>query len=348
MNHKKVMTMEKPMFSILMPAYNVEAYIRDTVGCIMGQSFKDWELVLVDDCSTDGTADIIRQLASADSRIKVSFRSGNAGKVHVPRCDAAALATGEYVVPVDADDMVDSDFLRKLRDRIAETSADLVIPGMWRFSDEEQPYKILPKDDFDMARVWKGRDLVRHTLVEWKIPMAGFACRRNLYLSGTPSLTDEDSAALYADELFSRILLCRSGKVAFCDGEYLYRMNPTSITSLNADRYGAYESDRSLVGMMVRLFGEGSEEHLLAEEQLFFGAVGALRKLNAGTVSPEVSRTLMSHASAVVGSVDVKSLRGRVSGRYLALMSLPLPIARIALKWIDRVMSKTGFSFHRH
>lgn len=339
--------MKKPLFSILMPAYNVGKYIRESVGSLTSQDFRDWELIIVDDCSKDDTADIIRELEAADSRIKTSFRSENAGKVHVPRCDAARHATGEYVVPIDADDKVSPGYLTKLAESIAAFSPDMVIPEMWRFADGEEPYKLLPKEDVDTEKVWPGRDLVGLTLGGWRIPMAGFACRRELYLKGNPSVTKEDEETLYADELFSRILLFRCKSVAFSDARYLYRENPASITSVNMGRYGSSDSDRRLVAMMSRLCGEDSEEFRRANDQLFYGAVDALRISNRRGVPKEDVRTLERMVAATLREVDLKSLRGRVSSRYLALMSLPVPMARIGMKVIDYLMKKTGVSFAR-
>lgn len=342
---QKRQVMKKPLFSILMPAYNVAKYIREAVESIQKQSFEDWELIIVDDCSKDNTADIIKELASLDKRIRVAYRNENSGKVHVPRCEAAGLAVGEYVVPIDADDKVASGFLSTLARCVKNGSPDLVIPEMWRFANDGEPYKLLPDIDVATERVWDGKDLVKLTLVNWRIPMCGFACRRDLYLAGDPDLTNEEESTLYADELFSRILLLRSKRVTFCEARYLYRLNPTSITNVNAFRFGCFDSDRWLAEMMGRLMGQGSEEHLLAEEQLFWRAVEALRTCNKGGLPKDEVRSIVKLASSVMKDLNLYRFKGRVSVRYLMLMSLPVPVARRALGVIDYLMLKTGVSF---
>ncbi len=66
-----------PKVSIVLPTYNGEKYIRESVESIINQSFTDWELIIVDDCSTDHTAMIVDQYASEDFRIKVIHNKKN-------------------------------------------------------------------------------------------------------------------------------------------------------------------------------------------------------------------------------------------------------------------------------
>jgi glycosyltransferase involved in cell wall biosynthesis len=98
-----------PYFSLLMPAYNEAATITETIGSLLLQSFDDWELIIVDDGSTDQTASIVKQLATTDQRIKLIHGS------HAGRGAARNLtlqhATGEVYIPCDADDLYFCDML---------------------------------------------------------------------------------------------------------------------------------------------------------------------------------------------------------------------------------------------
>ena len=60
-----------PKVSIILPTYNGKKYIRESIDSILKQSFTDWELIVVDDCSTDGTAEILKEYVSEDKRISV-------------------------------------------------------------------------------------------------------------------------------------------------------------------------------------------------------------------------------------------------------------------------------------
>ncbi len=98
-------------FSVVMPAYNAEAYIRQAVESVIAQTFTDWELVVVDDCSADSTPDIVEELALMDARIKFSRLDRNSGNAYKPRMRAILSSEGRYVVTLDADDYLEADFL---------------------------------------------------------------------------------------------------------------------------------------------------------------------------------------------------------------------------------------------
>lgn len=95
--------------SVIVPVYNIEEYIERCVNSILGQTYGDFELLLVDDGSTDRSGEIIDKLALSDSRIRV-FHKENGGSSSA-RNMAIMEAKGEYLSFVDSDDYVDADFL---------------------------------------------------------------------------------------------------------------------------------------------------------------------------------------------------------------------------------------------
>lgn len=97
--------MSRPMVSVLMPAFNVERYIESSINSVLSQTFKDFELIVLDDGSTDATASIIS--AYDDPRIKKIFLPKNKGLVNA-RNTLVELAKGEFVAFLDADDIADS------------------------------------------------------------------------------------------------------------------------------------------------------------------------------------------------------------------------------------------------
>ena len=100
------------MISIVMPAYNSEKYISEAIESVCNQSYKNWELVIVDDGSTDHTSKIIEDYASKDSRIRV-FHRKNEG-VSMARNFALNQISGEYVTFIDSDDVYHSNRLQKM------------------------------------------------------------------------------------------------------------------------------------------------------------------------------------------------------------------------------------------
>jgi len=98
-----------PACSIVVPAHNSLATVRDTVDSVLGQTCGDWELVLVDDGSTDGTLELIERLAVGQSKIRVLSQE-NAGTA-AARNAGAALATARYLVFLDSDDVLLPEYL---------------------------------------------------------------------------------------------------------------------------------------------------------------------------------------------------------------------------------------------
>jgi len=104
MNHKENQRERRPIVSVIMGVYNGEEYLREAVDSVIGQDAADWEFIIIDDCSTDGTGEILREYAERDRRIRV-YRNETNQKLPATLNRALALARGKYVVRMDADDV---------------------------------------------------------------------------------------------------------------------------------------------------------------------------------------------------------------------------------------------------
>ena len=104
------MTNHPPTVSVITPAKNASAWIAGAIASVRAQSFTDWEMIVVDDGSTDGTADIARQAADGDARVRVE-RSPTDEGAGGARNAALALAQGRYIAFLDADDLWSPDKL---------------------------------------------------------------------------------------------------------------------------------------------------------------------------------------------------------------------------------------------
>lgn len=96
-----------PKVSILMPAYNAERYIVAAIESVIAQSYGDWELIIVDDASSDNTGVICDQYALKDKRIKILHHAENKG-ISIGKNEALKHASGEYITFCDDDDIMDS------------------------------------------------------------------------------------------------------------------------------------------------------------------------------------------------------------------------------------------------
>ncbi len=97
--------MQRPIVSVLMTAYNREKYIAEAIESVMESTFTDFELVVVDDCSNDGTVDIAKKYEAEDKRVKVYVNERNLGD-YPNRNKAASYAKGKYIKYLDSDDIM--------------------------------------------------------------------------------------------------------------------------------------------------------------------------------------------------------------------------------------------------
>lgn len=116
------------MISVVIPVYNRKNKIRDAVKCVLDQTHTDFELILVDDGSTDGSSEICDELAANDERIKVVHQK-NAG-VSQARNTGLRNAKGEWLIFMDSDDKVKPDMHEKLLRTAQKNNADMVICGV--------------------------------------------------------------------------------------------------------------------------------------------------------------------------------------------------------------------------
>lgn len=134
--------------SIVMPAYNAANYLPRMVDSIINQTLTDWELIAVDDGSTDRTYDILAEYSRNDSRIIVIHQE-NKG-CGSSRCTALRQVVGDYVVCLDSDDWLEPDYLETLYNTALSRNADIVwcdaykdCVEYWSFCFKEEPYEII-------------------------------------------------------------------------------------------------------------------------------------------------------------------------------------------------------------
>lgn len=104
--------MEEGLVSIIIPMYNAEHFIAQTIESVQAQTYVDWEMILIDDCSTDDSDKIVKKYAERDKRIKYSKNLQNLGVAQTRNC-AIRQAEGRYLAFLDSDDLWSVDKLEK-------------------------------------------------------------------------------------------------------------------------------------------------------------------------------------------------------------------------------------------
>lgn len=103
---------EQPLVSVIMPSYNAERYIAQSIESVLAQTYSHWELLITDDCSTDRTQEIIRSYAEKDERVKLLSRSSKQGAASA-RDNSIKKAKGSFVAFLDSDDIWVNDKLER-------------------------------------------------------------------------------------------------------------------------------------------------------------------------------------------------------------------------------------------
>lgn len=127
-----------PEVSVIIPVYNNEKYVEECVRSVMRQTFKDLEIIVINDGSTDKSGEILEALSEADKRLRLFYQENKgAGAARNKGLD---MAEGRYLVFVDGDDWIMPDYIETLYDAAGKTESEMVICG---FSCAEESGKIL-------------------------------------------------------------------------------------------------------------------------------------------------------------------------------------------------------------
>ncbi len=231
------------LISVIVPVYNVEKYLRQCIQSVLAQTYSAFELILIDDASTDGSADICREMAATDHRIIFLQNDRNQGQAFT-RNRAIDLARGQSISFLDSDDLLLPDSLKLLSDVKSQTGVSLVCGKSINFTDK--PPIVENKGDIRVKII--GREE---------------ALKRLLYQQGQPDaspwgkLFDKSlfknerfrNGIIYEDLDLSYRILMKTDHTAICEANvYLYRQNPTgTLSRFNPKRLDVLDVTRRMV-----------------------------------------------------------------------------------------------------
>lgn len=209
-----------PAVSVIVPVYNVTEYLRACIDSVRAQTFTDWELILIDDGSTDDSGTICDEAAASDARIRV-IHQPNRG---VSRARNAGLDTakGTYIAFVDSDDTIVPTYLEKLVGAAETHHTDLVLCGFVRIRpDSEQVYLVGP---IPIGFYWNMRDFMQ-LYGEGRTNMFGISIWAKLYRASVLHENNIrfDPEISYEEDCNFNVDFIPHCKTAVVLGEALYR-----------------------------------------------------------------------------------------------------------------------------
>lgn len=212
--------------SVIVPIYNVEAYLPACLKSIVGQTLRDIEIILVDDGSTDGSPEIARRFAAGDSRIRLVSQA-NSGQA-VARNVGIAKAQGDYIVFVDSDDWIEPDMLEVLYRNIRQEKSDFV-QCRFEFDNPQKGTRSVYGREFGRP-VMEGKEIledammVRNILVAPVIKMYDrrFLLDNNLFF---------ESGIVNEDTLYAIVISACARKVSFVNRVFYHAIEREGSTS---------------------------------------------------------------------------------------------------------------------
>lgn len=200
-------------FSVIVPVYNAEKYLEKCILSVIYQSYDNWELILVDDGSKDGSPRIADEYAEKDGRI-IAIHQQNAGP-GIARNNGIKRATGDYVIFLDSDDYIDEDYFALLAPK-AEKSEVVFIDLLQIASDG----KVLSKELMSEYKGWS-KDRILRSQMTGKIPWGGVrkTARRSILVDNDIKYTDHKVGE---EALYSFRLVHAAKSVDFLDEKPVY------------------------------------------------------------------------------------------------------------------------------
>lgn len=214
--------MDNKLVSIITPMYKGAAFVGETIESVQAQSYRDWEMIIVDDCSPDNGAGIavVKRYAAQDARIILIESKENKGSSGA-RNIALRAAKGRYIAFLDSDDLWHSDFLEKQLEFMQEKDAGFVFSS-YRRIDENTKEEIL-RPFIVPERVNYKRILKANPIFPSTIMYDGEKCKKHFFNEEWKSMRDD---YVYLLAMLKEIDYAYGNKEILVD----YRMRKTSVT----------------------------------------------------------------------------------------------------------------------
>lgn len=212
--------------SIIMPVYNVESFLRDSLDSILKQTLTEFELICVDDKSQDKSLEILKEYAQKDSRIKVIQNEKNCGP-SVARNKGLDVAVGEFISFIDSDDWIDEKYFEQLYEKAVKYKADIACGNLVKVYENKEKYfvKITKEKVFSTIE-----DKIKATKMRTHCYICNKIYRREIIEKNRIRFKE---GMFFEDMVFTPQILYFSDKLVLVRSvNYYYRHNPNSIVNV--------------------------------------------------------------------------------------------------------------------
>ena len=252
----------EPLVSVIVPVYNVHSYLRESLDSLLDQTYKNLEIIIIDDGSTDGSGELCDEYGEKDTRVVV-IHQPNRG-ISAARNAGLEIFKGDYVAFLDSDDALDSCFVEKSISSLLSSDADMVICRTSLHTTTESLASHKPEKFFPLIEkgIYDRNSVIQYLLDD----TLDVSIWNKLYKR---SLWDEirfNEGHVFEDiETFYRICSFCSNVSVLTDVLYLHRKRPYSITTVFTQEY---MEDAILASARTESFIRDNVPDLFSDDQL--------------------------------------------------------------------------------
>lgn len=224
-----------PKVSVLVAVYQAETFLPQCLDSLSRQTLTDFEVICVDDGSTDGSARVLDDFASRDARFKVIRLQENQGQAHA-RNVALQEAHGDFVCMLDADDWLAPDALALAVEAFDEETDAVLFKVVNHDSDgREENYPMIPFQSISGEKAFQ-------LSLSWKIHGV-YMIRADIHRR----IPYDETCRAYSDDNTTRLHYLSSRQVRCCEGRYFYRQHPASVThAVSVRRFDYLKANESM------------------------------------------------------------------------------------------------------
>ena len=253
-----------PKVSIIIPVYNVEPYLKQCLDSVINQTLKDIEIIVINDCSTDNSLQIIKDFTDKHKNIKIIDNKKNEG-LYKTRNMGLEIATGQYIGFVDSDDYIEKNMYEIMYLKAKDTNADIISCNYLILFDNKARKKTLKKIDFSYSmnllkasnnKLVGAENILFDTPVSWnKIFRKDFLIKNNINFDSKIKTT--------YDAYFNRICFFKANKIVYIpEFLYIYRKFRKESIRNKKDIKNIYDF-LTVSQKLINYVKENNLEHLL-------------------------------------------------------------------------------------
>ena len=260
--------------TVIVPVYNVESYLRKCLDSIIAQTYKNIEIIVVNDGSTDASGEICKEFSEMDHRI-IYIEQENAG-LSAARNTGLENMSGDYVTFVDSDDWIELDYVEILYKKITEYQADIAVGNYYSFNESEGMFYFHISGDSYYERVYDNVSIFENLYESQEMKsFALISAWGKLYKAGLFEQLRFDIGKLGEDGYLNQKIYLLAEKIVYIhNGIYSYRIRNNSLSRSWTEKWmnALVDAMSELITLLASL-GYPLEKHLAIYRQMLEGSL---------------------------------------------------------------------------